>query len=257
MALTNKSGGKGTTDNGLPFEGAVESFFIDKFREKGYKVTSEGKIYKIWDGDTIKALMGMKTAVLEWLNLESNFKSLSKKFREDKFVPTKRLRNVWVKDLNPDLMIMTLEPSPKFHVVEIKFQGSAGSTDEKLQTGEYKREMWRKLFRQLIEHDTDINYTYVLSNWFLDMPKKGKHTLFKYKYEAEFEYLKNKNIKCYVNHNIDMKQIEEVKIVEKDGKEIEKKKIVTRFNGDKPNLKVPRSKPYDKDEIFDIEEFLK
>ena len=48
-------------------------------------------------------------------------------------------------------------------IIEIKFQNVAGSTDEKLQTCDFKIKQYRKLLSQL---NVEVQYVYVLNKWF-------------------------------------------------------------------------------------------
>lgn len=49
------------------------------------------------------------------------------------------------------------------YVIEKKFQSSAGSVDEKLQTCDFKRKQYEKLFKCI---GYEIKYTYLLCDWF-------------------------------------------------------------------------------------------
>jgi hypothetical protein len=48
-------------------------------------------------------------------------------------------------------------------IIECKFQQSAGSVDEKLQTCDFKRKQYQKLLSQL---NMEVEYMYLLSDWF-------------------------------------------------------------------------------------------
>lgn len=48
-------------------------------------------------------------------------------------------------------------------IIEMKFQFVAGSVDEKLQTCHFKKRQYTKLFS---ETDIDVEYIYVLNDWF-------------------------------------------------------------------------------------------
>lgn len=50
-----------------------------------------------------------------------------------------------------------------FFILEIKFQQVAGSTDEKLQTCDFKIKQYRKLLAQL---NVEVKFIYILNNWF-------------------------------------------------------------------------------------------
>ena len=49
------------------------------------------------------------------------------------------------------------------YIIEKKFQSSAGSVDEKLQTCDFKRKQYKKLFSSI---GYDIQYIYLLCDWF-------------------------------------------------------------------------------------------
>ncbi len=50
-----------------------------------------------------------------------------------------------------------------FFILEIKFQSGTGSTDEKLQTCDFKLKQYRKLLAQL---NVEVQYIYILNDWF-------------------------------------------------------------------------------------------
>lgn len=49
------------------------------------------------------------------------------------------------------------------YIIEKKFQNGAGSVDEKLQTCDFKRKQYVKLFSPI---DINVQFYYVLNNWF-------------------------------------------------------------------------------------------
>ena len=51
----------------------------------------------------------------------------------------------------------------KIFIIEIKFQEVAGSVDEKLQTCDFKKRQYQKLFKPL---GMSVEYVYILSDWF-------------------------------------------------------------------------------------------
>ncbi len=71
-------------------------------------------------------------------------------------------RTIISKKLLPDEALY-IEGQKKVFVIEIKFQEVAGSVDEKLQTCDYKKKQYQKLFKPL---DIDVEFIYVLSDWF-------------------------------------------------------------------------------------------
>lgn len=64
--------------------------------------------------------------------------------------------------LLPDDAIFVIIKNTLF-IIEIKFQEVAGSTDEKLQTGDFKIKQYRKLLSPL---NIDVEYIYILNDWF-------------------------------------------------------------------------------------------
>lgn len=66
------------------------------------------------------------------------------------------------KKLLPDDALYVIHNNTLF-VIEVKFQFVAGSVDEKLQTCDFKKKQYKKLFSQL---NIEVEYVYVLSEWF-------------------------------------------------------------------------------------------
>ncbi|MDP2820784.1 MAG: hypothetical protein Q8O39_01085 [bacterium] len=62
----------------------------------------------------------------------------------------------------PDDAIFVIANNTLF-VIEVKFQEVAGSTDEKLQTCDFKIRQYRKLLSSL---NIDVEYIYILNDWF-------------------------------------------------------------------------------------------
>ncbi len=99
------------------------------------------------------------------------------------------------KRLLPDEAIFILANKTLF-VIEMKFQKVSGSVDEKLQTCDFKKKQYQKLF---LGTGIKIEYCYILSKWF--MHKSYKDTLnyiesvgCKYFFETlPFEYLELSN----------------------------------------------------------------
>lgn len=67
-----------------------------------------------------------------------------------------------LKKLLPDDAILVHKTNTLF-IIEKKFQSSAGSVDEKLQTCDFKKKQYTKLFSPL---GINIEYCYYLSEWF-------------------------------------------------------------------------------------------
>jgi hypothetical protein len=69
---------------------------------------------------------------------------------------------VFSKKLLPDEALYVADQKKVF-IIEIKFQEVAGSVDEKLQTCDFKKKQYQKLFKLL---EVEVEYIYVLSDWF-------------------------------------------------------------------------------------------
>lgn len=66
------------------------------------------------------------------------------------------------KKLLPDDAIFVITNNTLF-IIEVKFQKGEGSTDEKLQTCDFKIKQYRKLLSQL---NVEVQYIYILNQWF-------------------------------------------------------------------------------------------
>lgn len=66
------------------------------------------------------------------------------------------------KKLLPDDAIYVLKENTIF-ILEMKYQEVAGSVDEKLQTCDFKKKQYQKLFSEL---NYEVEYVYILSEWF-------------------------------------------------------------------------------------------
>lgn len=75
------------------------------------------------------------------------------------------------KQLLPDNCIYVIVNNTAF-IIEVKHQEVAGSVDEKLQTCDFKKKEYTKLFSQL---NYKVEYYYILDKWFQD--RKYKDTL--------------------------------------------------------------------------------
>lgn len=67
------------------------------------------------------------------------------------------------KRILPDDVIFVIVNNT-FFILEVKFQNVAGSTDEKLQTCDFKIRQYRKLFAPL---NVEVAYIYILNEWFM------------------------------------------------------------------------------------------
>ena len=137
-----KKGGIGgaNTKTGLRFEGKVDFLtFIQK--QKNYSINENIILYNNKEvGLTFK-----KYELYKYL--EKN------KIDYKKFIS---------KRLLPDDAIFVITNNT-FFILEIKFQRVGGSTDEKLQTCDFKIKQYRKLLSQL---NVEVEYVYILNDWF-------------------------------------------------------------------------------------------
>jgi hypothetical protein len=137
-----KKGGIGgaNTKTGLAFEGDVDFLtFIN--RQKNYSIKGNEIFYnKEKVGITFK-----KNGFYRFLEKsEIDYK---------KFVSKKLL---------PDDAIFVVANNTLF-IIEVKFQEVAGSTDEKLQTCDFKIKQYRKIVAPL---NIEVQYVYILNDWF-------------------------------------------------------------------------------------------
>lgn len=137
-----KKGGIGgsNTKTGLYFEGKVD-FLTFIAKQQNYSVK----------GNTIFH-NGEKVAL--------SFKKYGLyKYLEESGIDYKKIVS---KRLLPDDAIFVIVNNTLF-ILEIKFQEVAGSTDEKLQTCDFKIKQYRKLLSQL---NVEVQYVYILNDWF-------------------------------------------------------------------------------------------
>lgn len=137
-----KKGGIGgaNTKTGLYFEGKVDFLTFIK-KQKDYSVKEDTIFYK----DKKVALSFKKYGLYKYLDKNGiNYK---------KYIS---------KRLLPDDAIFVIVNNTMF-ILEIKFQEVAGSTDEKLQTCDFKIKQYRKLLSQL---NVEVQYIYILNDWF-------------------------------------------------------------------------------------------
>lgn len=137
-----KKGGVGgaNTQTGIKFEGRVDLLArLDQL--PGYEVTGN----KIYYNGKIVAYSYRKNALYNFLKEQGvDYKSFISK------------------RLLPDDAIYVIETNTVY-IIEVKFQIVAGSVDEKLQTCDFKKKQYKKLFSAL---NYEVEYLYVLSDWF-------------------------------------------------------------------------------------------
>ncbi|NCN25210.1 hypothetical protein COT94_03935 [Candidatus Falkowbacteria bacterium CG10_big_fil_rev_8_21_14_0_10_37_14] len=132
--------GGANTKTGLHFEAEADFLTLIK-KQKGYNVDGNDIFY-----NKEKVAMTFKKHEL-YRYLET------KEIDYKKFISKKIL---------PDDAIFVIISNTIF-IIEIKFQTVAGSTDEKLQTCDFKIKQYRKLLAQL---NVEVQYIYVLNKWF-------------------------------------------------------------------------------------------
>ncbi len=88
------------------------------------------------------------------------------------------------KRLEPDKVFYNFL-NQTIYIIEVKFQAISGSVDEKLQTCDFKRKQYVKLFESL---NIDVEYVYIFSDWFNNPT-----------YKDYFQYIKLEGCKYYFN----------------------------------------------------------
>jgi hypothetical protein len=136
------SGGKGgsNTQTGLNFEKEKDILALLK-KAKGYKIKGHLIFYK---GEQV-AFSFRKNGLYKYL--------------EGRGIDYKKILS---KKLLPDEAIYVIANNTLF-IVELKFQKTPGSVDEKLQTCDFKRKQYAKLMAPL---NIEVEYIYVLNDWF-------------------------------------------------------------------------------------------
>lgn len=71
-------------------------------------------------------------------------------------------RKILSKKLLPDDALYVIVNNTMY-ILELKFQKTPGSVDEKLQTCDFKKKQYKKLFAPL---NYEVEYIYILSDWF-------------------------------------------------------------------------------------------
>ena len=132
--------GGAKTKSGLSFEGKVD--FLTAIQTKSdYSVKGNEIFYK------------EKKVALSFKKYELY------KYLEEKGV---NYRKIITRRLLPDDAIFVIIKNT-FFILEIKFQEVAGSTDEKLQTCDFKIKQYKKLLSPL---NVKVEFIYVLNDWF-------------------------------------------------------------------------------------------
>lgn len=138
--MINKGKGGANTKTGLVFEGKTDLTTFLK-AQKNYRVVG-GVVYF---RDKSVAQIFKKHQLY--------------KFLEEYKVDWKKILS---KKLLPDDSIYVIIKNT-LYIIECKFQKVAGSVDEKLQTCDFKKKQYQKLFSRA---NIEIEYMYLLSDWF-------------------------------------------------------------------------------------------
>ncbi|KAF0125385.1 MAG: hypothetical protein FD189_1675 [Elusimicrobia bacterium] len=133
--------GGANTKTGLVFEGTTDlSTFLSK--QSGYTVNASGQVYY---KNELVARIFKKHRMYTFL---SEYKIDWKKHISKKLLPDDSIYVVVKNTL---------------YIIECKFQKVSGSVDEKLQTCDFKKKQYQKLFSSA---NIDVEYMYLLNAWF-------------------------------------------------------------------------------------------
>jgi len=139
--MKEKGFGGANTKTGLVFEGTTcLATFLGK--QKNYKVDADLQVF--YDGKMVARIFKKHGLY---------------KFLEEYGI---QWRKIISKKLLPDDSIFVIIRNTVY-VIECKFQKVAGSVDEKLQTCDFKKKQYQKLFSRA---NIDVEYMYLLSDWF-------------------------------------------------------------------------------------------
>jgi len=140
--MKEKGKGGANTKTGLVFEGNTDlATFLAK--QLNYSVDLEKNVFF---KNKLVARIFKKNKLYELLTNEYNINW--------KLIVSKRLL--------PDDSIYVLIKNT-IYIIECKFQKVAGSVDEKLQTCDFKKKQYQKLFSRA---NIEVEYMYLLSDWF-------------------------------------------------------------------------------------------
>lgn len=142
-----KIGGKGgaNTRTGLVFESKAD-FLLTLDAVPGYSIVKE-------EGNTAIHFNGKRVA---WH---------LRKYALYRFLETRHQitgSNLLSKKLLPDDAVL-VEKTKTLHIIEMKFQRTPGSVDEKLQTCHFKKKQYQKLVSSA---GLKVEYSYILNDWF-------------------------------------------------------------------------------------------
>lgn len=166
MAKINTSGGgKKTNKNGLKFE--QDTSLILSLEAEEYKVLDN----LVYDDEKLVGVLCGKHDLYKFLKEKG----------------LKNYKEIISKKLLPDEAFFNYD-SKILYIIEKKFQSIGGSADEKLETCDFKRKQYLKLIKNSNEEIEDVEYIYVLNDWF----KKDK-------YKDTLEYIEDTGCSYYFN----------------------------------------------------------
>ena len=151
MSINIYGGGARTNKNGLKFE--QETSLSDALYNAGYTITNRNIIKDKFDNvlgiiapkhDFYKLIL--EPAGIDW-------------------------RDYISKRLLPDEALLNFANNTVY-IIEKKFQRDSGSVDEKLQTCDFKKKQYQKLFS---DTDYNVEYLYVCNDWFTHPSYRDVH----------------------------------------------------------------------------------
>tara|TARA_Y100001970_G_scaffold145495_1_gene178651 strand:+ start:3031 stop:3594 length:564 start_codon:yes stop_codon:yes gene_type:complete len=167
-------GGSQTNTNGLSFEGRTH--LLDAFDESSLFEVFEIESTK--HSRTYSRIIDINDDLIgEYYEKNGIYKYLLDK----KGV---KWNNVNSKKYLPDGAFYNLMNNT-IYIIEKKYQASPGSVDEKLQTCDFKKNIYQKLFK---ETNIRVEYYYLLNDWFNQDV-----------YNDVFEYIKKVNCKYFID----------------------------------------------------------
>ena len=144
MVANIYGGGANTNVNGLRFEQATS--LSEALQNAGYILKDHGCVYRRGEKKPI-ALNAPKHKLYERILQPNNI----------------NWRDYISKQMLPDEALLNKQ-SNSIYIIEKKFQSGFGSVDEKLQTCDFKKKQYQKLFAKL---GITVEYMYVCNDWFL------------------------------------------------------------------------------------------
>lgn len=151
MSINIYGGGARTNENGLKFE--QETSLADALLGAGYTITNRN-IVKDKDG--------------KCLGVIAQKQDFYKRILEPEGIDW---RDYISKRLLPDEALLNFSNNT-LYIIEKKFQHASGSVDEKLQTCDFKKKQYQKLFS---DTDYNVEYSYVCNDWFTHSSYRDVH----------------------------------------------------------------------------------